>query len=215
MNLKVTAAIAACKLVRLTARILKKGGTAKPGEIALKICPDLLRIVSRGVETVVVTGTNGKTSSCRMLEQAFAEAGVSCVVNRSGANLMSGIVTEFVMDCDLRDHPLNVGDIVSEAETVSILENNTFLNERNTALLRLLNSKYANSPIPAQVKAVFDQMKKFGIIAETIDGSRRFQFTGKLEYIYEVLEFINSREQILEKNTDEQTLALQGDVFNG
>lgn len=102
MNLKVTAAIAACKLVRLTARILKKGGTAKPGEIALKICPKLLSVVSQGVDTVVVTGTNGKTSSCRMLEQAFAEAGVPCVVNRSGANLMSGIVTEFVMDCDLR-----------------------------------------------------------------------------------------------------------------
>ena len=102
MNLKVTAAVAACKLVRLTARILKKGGTAKPGEIALKICPELLSVVSRGVDAVVVTGTNGKTSSCRMLEQAFQEAGIPCVVNRSGANLMSGIVTEFVMDCDLR-----------------------------------------------------------------------------------------------------------------
>ena len=102
MRFRVTAAIIACKAVRAAARILKKGGTAKPGEIALKICPELLRVVSEGVETVVVTGTNGKTSSCRMLEQAFAEAGRACVVNRSGANLMSGIVTELVMECDLR-----------------------------------------------------------------------------------------------------------------
>ena len=58
-------------------------------------------------------------------------------------------------------------------------------------------------------------MKKFGIIAETTEGSRRFRITGKLEYIYEVLEFINSREQILEKNTDRQNLSVQGDVFNG
>ncbi len=101
MSLRVIAAVAACKAVRLAARILRKGGTAKPGEIALKICPDLLGVVSRGVETVVVTGTNGKTTSCRMLEQAFAEAGKPCVVNRSGANLMSGIVTEFVMECSL------------------------------------------------------------------------------------------------------------------
>ena len=101
MSLRVVAAIAACKLTRLAARILKKGGTAMPGEIALKICPDLLSVVSRGVETVVVTGTNGKTTSCRMLEQAFAEAGKPCIVNRSGANLMSGIVTEFVMECSL------------------------------------------------------------------------------------------------------------------
>ena len=102
MSLRVTAAVAACKAVRALARVLKKGGTAKPGEIALRICPELPAVVSRDMEIVVVTGTNGKTSSCRMLEQAFAEAGRPCVVNRSGANLMSGIVTEIVMDCDLR-----------------------------------------------------------------------------------------------------------------
>jgi len=101
MNLKVMIAVAACKGVRLAARILRKGGTAKPGEIALKICPDLLRSVSHDVETIVVTGTNGKTTTCRMLEQAFREAGLDCVVNRSGANLMSGITTEFVMECSL------------------------------------------------------------------------------------------------------------------
>ena len=95
------AAIAACKSVKLAARILHKGGTAKPGEIALKICPELLNVVSKGVETIVVTGTNGKTTSCRMLEQAFAEAGLDCIANRSGANLMSGIVTEFVTECSL------------------------------------------------------------------------------------------------------------------
>lgn len=101
MNLRATLAIIVCKGIRRCARLLHKGATAKPGEIALKICPDLLRIVSRGVTTVVVTGTNGKTTSCRMVEQAFAEAGEDCIANRSGANLMSGITTEFVMCCSL------------------------------------------------------------------------------------------------------------------
>ena len=101
MSLRVTAAIAACKGVKLVARVLHKGGTAKPGEIALKICPELLGVISEGVETIVVTGTNGKTTSCRMLEQAFTEAGLDCIANRSGANLMSGIVTEFVNECSL------------------------------------------------------------------------------------------------------------------
>ena len=57
MNLRATLAIIVCKGIRQYARLLHKGATAKPGEIALKICPDLLRIVSRGVTTVVVTGT--------------------------------------------------------------------------------------------------------------------------------------------------------------
>lgn len=101
MNVRVVAAIATCKAVRFVARMLHKGGTAKPGEIALKICPNLLSIVSRDVETIIVTGTNGKTTTCRMLEQSFIEAGKECIANRSGANLMSGIVTEFVMECSL------------------------------------------------------------------------------------------------------------------
>lgn len=93
MSLRVTAALLACRAVRLAARILRRGGTAKPGEIALRICPDIAAVLSRGVDCVVVTGTNGKTTSCRMIERAFAEAGLDCAANRSGANLMSGIVT--------------------------------------------------------------------------------------------------------------------------
>lgn len=101
MNIKVPVAILACRAVRLLARVLHKGGTAKPGEIALKICPDLLGYVSKGVKTVVVTGTNGKTTSARMIEQAFADSGLDYIANRSGANLISGITTEFALKSSL------------------------------------------------------------------------------------------------------------------
>lgn len=101
MNIKVPIAILACHAVRLAARVLHRGGTAKPGEIALKICPNLLSVLSRGVKTVVVTGTNGKTTTARMIEQAFADAGVSYIANRSGANLISGITTEFALKSSL------------------------------------------------------------------------------------------------------------------
>lgn len=101
MNIKVPIAILACRAVRLVARVLHRGGTAKPGEIALKICPELLGYVSRGVKTVVVTGTNGKTTTARMIEQAFADAGFDYIANRSGANLISGITTEFALKSSL------------------------------------------------------------------------------------------------------------------
>ena len=93
MSLRVFTALLACRAARTAARLLRRGGTAKPGEIAMRICPDIAAVLARGVESVVVTGTNGKTTSCRMLERAFAEAGLGCAANRSGANLMSGIVT--------------------------------------------------------------------------------------------------------------------------
>ncbi len=97
MNIKVPIAILACRAVRLLARVLHKGGTAKPGEIALRICPGLLGVVSRGVKTVVVTGTNGKTTTSRIIEEAFDEADLHYIANRSGANLISGITTEFAL----------------------------------------------------------------------------------------------------------------------
>ena len=94
-------ALVLCKLLRAVSRLLHRGGTAMPGRFAMKICPDLLSRLSGEVKTVAVTGTNGKTTCSRMMEEAFAEAGLSFFANRSGANLMSGITTEFVMNCTL------------------------------------------------------------------------------------------------------------------
>lgn len=101
MKLRIVLAIIVCKLLRLLSRLLHRGGTAMPGRIALKICPQLLSVVSAGVKTVAITGTNGKTTSARMVEQAFMEQGMSYFANRSGANLISGITTEFVMNSSL------------------------------------------------------------------------------------------------------------------
>ena len=101
MNIKAFIAIVVCKCLRFVARVLHRGGTAMPGEYALKICPELLSILSRDVKTVAVTGTNGKTTSARMIEEGFASQGKSFFSNRSGANLISGITTEFVINSSL------------------------------------------------------------------------------------------------------------------
>ena len=69
-----------------------------PGRVALRVCPDLLKRLAGPVKTVAITGTNGKTTSSRMVEQAFLEQGKSYFANRSGANLISGITTEFVVN---------------------------------------------------------------------------------------------------------------------
>ena len=101
MNFRAVLAMLVCKALRLVSRILHRGGTAMPGRIALKIYPDLLSLLAKDVKTVAVTGTNGKTTSSRMIEQAFLEQGKSYFANRSGANLISGITTEFVINSSL------------------------------------------------------------------------------------------------------------------
>ena len=76
-----------------------------PGRYALKLCPNLLQVLARDVHVVAITGTNGKTTSSRMVEEAFEEAGLDYISNRSGANLISGITTEFVMNSSLTGKP--------------------------------------------------------------------------------------------------------------
>ena len=100
MSSRALLAIWVCRLLRTGSRLLHRGGTALPGKAAQKLCPDLLSRLSDNVTTVAVTGTNGKTTCSRMIEEAFREAGVSYFANRSGANLMSGVITEFVMNAD-------------------------------------------------------------------------------------------------------------------
>ena len=100
-GMRIFFAILVCKLLRWFSRVVHRGGTAMPGRIACKICPDLLSVLAKDVRTVAVTGTNGKTTCSRMIEEAFSGAGLDCFANRSGANLLSGVTTEFVMNAGL------------------------------------------------------------------------------------------------------------------
>ncbi len=101
MTIRAFFAIILCKLLRFASRVLHRGGTAMPGRFALKLCPDLLDLLASQVKTVAITGTNGKTTSARMIEEAFRQQGLSYLSNRSGANLIDGITTEFVMNSTL------------------------------------------------------------------------------------------------------------------
>jgi len=101
MSFRAVLAILICKALRLASRLLHRGGTAMPGRVALRVCPELLAILARDVKPVAITGTNGKTTSARMIEEAFAGQGLRYFANRSGANLISGVTTEFVMNSTL------------------------------------------------------------------------------------------------------------------
>lgn len=101
MSIKVFLAILLGKAVKLFSKLVHKGGTAMPGRFALKICPNLLEILGRQVKCICVTGTNGKTTTCRIIEEEMRLAGLNYFANKSGANLQIGIVTDFIVNCSL------------------------------------------------------------------------------------------------------------------
>ncbi|MBR1659484.1 MAG: DUF1727 domain-containing protein [Oscillospiraceae bacterium] len=101
MSLRTICAVALCKALHFVARVLKRGGTAMPGRWALRVCPSLPATLAKGVNILVITGTNGKTTSSRIAEEAFRAAGYDVLANRSGANLLSGITTELALHSTL------------------------------------------------------------------------------------------------------------------
>ena len=101
MRLRTRLAVLVCKASGAVLRKLGRGGTNLPGRLALKIDKNILGELSRGVKVTVVTGTNGKTTTSRMIEQAFADAGLRYFSNKSGANLLTGIIAVFAQHATL------------------------------------------------------------------------------------------------------------------
>ena len=66
-----------------------------PGSIARRIDPLLIANLREDINegSVVVVGTNGKTTVTNMLANAFEAAGKNVACNRAGANLASGVAS--------------------------------------------------------------------------------------------------------------------------
>lgn len=78
-----------------------KRGTNLPGEIMLKICPDVLSRFTMPETTVCVTGTNGKTGTSNLLTHIIRNSGKTVVNNSKGSNMAPGLVTALASDCNL------------------------------------------------------------------------------------------------------------------
>ncbi|NCC76133.1 MAG: DUF1727 domain-containing protein [Clostridia bacterium] len=74
-------------------RRLGRGATALPGKAALAVDPLLLKRLTAGRTVYLVTGTNGKTTTVRILCSILEALGTPVITNPSGANLDSGLTT--------------------------------------------------------------------------------------------------------------------------
>ena len=155
MSLRASLAIAACRAAHLAARLLRKGGTDLPGKVALRLCPQLPALLARDMEILVITGTNGKTTSSRIAEQAFSAAGFDCLANRSGANLLSGVTTELAMNAALSG---------KSRKKYAVIECDEAAARRTLGLLQ---------PKAVLVTNLFrDQLDRYGEVTHTLENIR-------------------------------------------
>ncbi len=99
--------MAAGKTAARAARLLRVGGgTVLPGRVARWIFPQALEQLASGLQgVVVVSGTNGKTTTARLVARVLQEAGQPVVHNRAGANLPAGVLASLVLASDRRGRP--------------------------------------------------------------------------------------------------------------
>ena len=102
---RLAVALAAGKGSGAAGRLLNvSGGTSLPGAIARRVDPLVLQKVAAASKArkAAVTGSNGKTTTCRMLAALAQANGISVAQNRSGSNLLQGVTSVAVRGADLR-----------------------------------------------------------------------------------------------------------------
>ena len=99
MGLKFTAAKATGALLTWGLQnIMHRDGATMPGKYALKVDPNLLTGLAPRLKegSILVVGTNGKTSVTNLLADTLEAAGKSVACNRTGANLSWGVASSLL-----------------------------------------------------------------------------------------------------------------------
>ena len=155
-KIQTAVSVAACKLTRFALRKTGRGGTALPGIVAMKVSGSILTVPAKDMEIVVVTGTNGKTTTCTMIRQALTENGHDCLHNESGANLLHGIASDLISSTDWLGRPRNHYAVI-ECDEAALKQVVPFLRPRAIVVTNLFS----------------DQVDRYGGVQNTLKEIRR------------------------------------------
>ncbi|GIU57316.1 Mur ligase family protein [Arthrobacter sp. NicSoilC12] len=91
------------KFVRRVSR-LRGGGSALPGLVVEKIDPDFMRrtLSTLPLGVAVVSGTNGKTTTTKMVVELLESQGLKVFTNRTGSNFTRGVAAALLGEVDWR-----------------------------------------------------------------------------------------------------------------
>lgn len=91
------------KAVRKVAR-LKGGGSALPGLFVEKIDPDFIKrtlsSLKRGV--LVISGTNGKTTTTKIIVELLEAEGLKVFTNKTGSNFVRGVASALLGEVNIK-----------------------------------------------------------------------------------------------------------------
>lgn len=77
-------------------KLLRRNATFFPGKFALKVCPGFIGKIEKPKTIVAVTGTNGKTTVCNMIEDVLKDNNYVFIDNKYGSNIDAGVATTLI-----------------------------------------------------------------------------------------------------------------------
>ena len=109
------------KTVQLFHSILARAGRggSLPGSLALKMDPDFIRKFHMPDRLILVTGTNGKTTTSNLIAESLRASGMKVLNNRRGDNLNVGIATLLASGSDA-DYHIKADACVIEVDELTL-----------------------------------------------------------------------------------------------
>jgi lipid II isoglutaminyl synthase (glutamine-hydrolysing) len=93
VTLRLQAGLLAARATSAASRITGRGGTSLPGKVLMRADPHAIRRLAQRLPrgSVIVSATNGKTTTAAMVAAILARTGTRLVHNRAGANMAGGV----------------------------------------------------------------------------------------------------------------------------
>ena len=112
-------------------------GSTWPGHVAMEANPQFLKQILKRLKltTILIAGTNGKTTTAKMLSTILEKTGAKTFQNEEGANLLNGITTAIIKNTNLFGHT-NKDIAILEVDEGNL---SLFIEEFRPDILILLN----------------------------------------------------------------------------
>jgi len=132
-------------------KFLFKGGTNFPGKIALKLDKNILKTVANNYEVILITGTNGKTTTTSMIYSIIKDSNKPVITNNTGANMYTGIVACFISNYSFKK---------SAEKKIAVIE----VDEANVKFI----TEYISPKIITITNLFRDQLDRYGEVYTTL-----------------------------------------------
>jgi UDP-N-acetylmuramyl tripeptide synthase len=139
------------KFIITISRFLFHGGTNFPGKVALKLDKNILKTIASNYDVILITGTNGKTTTTSMIYSIIKQSNKPVITNNTGANMYTGIIACFIANYSFKK---------STEKKIAVIE----VDEANVKFI----TEYISPKIITITNLFRDQLDRYGEVYTTL-----------------------------------------------